>query len=1720
MPEETTTAAQDAPGSATYEVIRQRLEARASELQEKSSALDALRRTVFGSVGYALLQGDRITTSHNCVPQDMVEIGEGTFLFGFNVRFGLKNETALGDVFAVYRRDEASGSFQEVEPTLLQDPKFLTDFARIYRVYEHATFRKFSVAEGSLYMVFRTGAAEGDIAAFRWEILGDSLSYADGRAETDYRRIGFPPPHNFRWAIPDRDSYRYGDFPHISIEDRVFVECVGGHLTIKIEDNTKTGEGIYAEPVEDKRQKVDDAEIAYAVLGHLILLKVRPYKEREARYFIFNEKLGEVVRVDSLGHSCAALPEDQGLIFPDGTYLGTGELKLFGGQGDHHVLERIVHSPNGEDSLYVFYSAASGEYVLLPYRLIEQKIVERITCHGFSLFPDGQLLLFRADPEPQKHHTIQLRQTPFYVAGREPDGQRDAFLYQVGNKEVVRCLAECHEVLTLVRREEPYVELYADLVKRCGAMLDSYPWMSHKDCEGLDEALRGVREAADRAVDEFDNLLRLRQEAARSLDEAAARCTARFEEIRRAPLQALDEFVVHLAALRTLTGELMTLREVRSIDIQRVAALEESVSVELASLSKTCVEFLLKPHALDPYREKAEDHLAAAARVARVAEAVTIEEAVGETARALEMLIEIVNGLQIEDATETTRILDGITSIYTTLNQARGELKNRRQSLGATEGAARFDAQMKLLGQSAASFLDLCDSPSKCEEYLNKISVQIEEMEGAFSDFEDFLVAIADRRVELTEAFEQRKVALVEARSRKATALQTAADRILKVIGNRLANFSTPQEIHTYLASDPMVAKVRKTADQLMELEDSLKADDLTTRLKSLGQEALRQLKDRQDLFAGGPGVIRIGRHEFHVNTQPLDLTVVHREGRQFLHITGTRYFDPIDDPDLLATRAVWDQELVSENASVYRSETLARRMLEALEADPSCDLDAIRNQPDEITLTAIQEFMAGRYQEGYTRGIHGIDAAKIFSALLEARLDLGLARFRPEVRAMAVVFWSQFCDKETRKLWQARTKGFGECNRVFPGDPVQVAYIRELGRLLEAFARETGLFDPSGAAEAAEYLFLELTAHDSFVCSREGEELVSAFRAHLVSKGAEAAFEAAIAAMSAHPVGRLDLIRDWLRGFLRNHPAGTASLEEAAALLFCGDATPRRVIAGVTGRRIEGCKGGHPRIKEGVYPFDYLDFQARLDAFERDVVPLFQRYHQLKHEHIEKERAAFRLSELTPQVLTSFVRNQLIDKVYLPLIGDNLAKQMGAAGDAKRTDRSGLLLLVSPPGYGKTTLLEYLASRLGIHFVKINGPALGYGTKSLDPQEAPNAAAREEINRLNLALEMGDNILLCIDDIQHCSSEFLQKFISLCDAQRKIEGVWRGQARTYDLRGRKVVVAMAGNPYTETGQRFRIPDMLSNRADTYNLGDIVGGNDAWFKASFLENAATSNSTLAPIATRSLNDLRTFLQMAESGDRDPSGFEANYSPREIEDVLSVLKKLLSVRDVVLAVNLEYIRSAAQSDEFRTEPAFKLQGSYRNMNRLAEKILPILEDQEVQAILLDHYRNESQTLTSDTEANLLKLRELLGILTESESLRWGEIKETFRRNQVTRGGEDDPAARVVAQLYTLGTGLDGLRQTLAEGLAPSDGADIESRMRSILHEYEMIHATLASIQDLSIQQRDALEKAREELAFRAKQGVIEVNLTDEMLSNQQAFLDHFQKVLAARRSGET
>lgn len=567
---------------------------------------------------------------------------------------------------------------------------------------------------------------------------------------------------------------------------------------------------------------------------------------------------------------------------------------------------------------------------------------------------------------------------------------------------------------------------------------------------------------------------------------------------------------------------------------------------------------------------------------------------------------------------------------------------------------------------------------------------------------------------------------------------------------------------------------------------------------------------------------------------------------------------------------------------------------------------------------------------------------------------------------------------------------------------------------------------------KVATYVFKERARSEHFIVSPEAAELQEEFLKYLKDKKASGKYDNSIFALKDKPVEQFQLIRKWLHAFMEQLKIDHYEdyLNEAAVLLMTGTFDKKKVVETHTKKEISGLHGEHKVIDGDKYQLDYNAFITKMEAYQRSIIPNYQAFTNLKKELTNKYRRQMRLEEFKPRVLSSFVRNQLIDKVYLPIFGDNLAKQIGTAGENTRTDRMGMLLLISPPGYGKTTLMEYIANRLGLIFMKINGPAIGHQVTSIDPSDADNMAAKQELEKLNLALEMGDNVMLYLDDIQHCNPEFLQKFISLCDGQRKIEGVYKGVSKTYDLRGKKVCVVMAGNPYTESGDKFQIPDMLANRADIYNLGDIIGDTEDVFKLSYLENSLTSNSVLAKLAGKSMKDVYTLIRWAETGSREGLNFEANHSPEELNEYVTVLKKMLRVRDVVLKVNIEYIRSAAMADEYRTEPAFKLQGSYRNMNKLAEKVVPIMNEKELETLLLSHYEGESQTLTSGAEANFLKLKALMEAQTEEEQARWNEIKKTFNKNKVLKGmDESNPMVQVLAQMQSFTESVDGIKEAI-------------------------------------------------------------------------------------------
>ncbi|MGI5492104.1 DNA repair ATPase [Microtetraspora malaysiensis] len=1682
--------------SSTYEVLRDRLATQAKEVLRRTEELNARRLEVFGGADFRLLGTARVRTENNCVPRDSVSLGE-VMLFGYNVFIGLKSGTTPRDVFSFHRftRDGDAFRFDEV-PGLFDDPAFERDFAELYRYYSETRLLQLRRLEGRLLAVFQTGPQ--DIRVLRWSVATDgTVRYVDNRGERDHV---FPPSHDFEWIETTRDDHVLGRHPHISIEDEVFVETVGGDLTIKIENNTETGEGIYREPVVEPLQSLADADVHYARVGPLILLRVRPYNEKEWRHLVFNTRTRKVERLDGIGQACQRLPEDQGIIFPGGYHLTTGVVKTFDLDVAELEFERVIRSPNGEDVLYVFHARAEGRSLLLPYNVIRKEVSNPITCHGYSLFEDGTLVYFRTPApvaseqsrtvreEPTRVHLMQIWQTPYvsdvFEAAR-PVGTGP--LERIGNADLVRGISDCLSVVRMADAMEPSVPVFEGLIAACVRIADQYHWLDEHD---LRSAVGAVRATAEQVLDEFERVESLTAQAAAALDEAAENVGLLVRQVRGEAPASAGEWVARLAELRRAQGRLATLREVRYVDVERLDTLAGEFDAEIAEAARRAVEFLQGADAFTGYHAEVDRLTAEAQAIGTVAESGPVTERLAGQTEGLEVLTEVVGGLDIADATVRTGILERVAEVLAGINQARATLAARRRELLAGEQRAEFAAEFALLGQAVSAALALADTPESCDEQMGRLLLRLEDLESRFGDFDDFVAKLEARRGDVYEAFSSRRQTLLDARARRAERLVASSGRILESVHRRAGSLGSIDEVNTYFASDPMVAKLRAVADELRSLGDQVRADELDGRVKAARLDAGRALRDRLDLYADGGETIRLGRHLFSVNTQPIDLTMVPVDGRMAFAITGTDYRSPVDDEAFHSTRAFWDQVLVSESPEVYRAEHLAASILDLAEAGSGGGLTL-----DELHAAVaggglpdlVRRLAETRYDEGYERGVHDHDAAAILGALLPVYARAGLLRFPPSARAAAQLLWTFGAGEAQREAWTTRARSLARARSLFrrradtagvpdapAGDAVRddgvggaIGELRaELASAIAAFLRDRGV-RLDDAEPAGDYLFDELAvsgagspgtgadepedaaAGPRFTTGPLARRLVERFRETL--GGSAAQFDAELRALGDDLAARHQLVTAWLTAFLGTSPdlvsplrsgavrregdwTGTAAdaragdLAEAVAVLLCD--LPRREVSVSLTVTVEGLLGAHPRLNGRTLTLRLDEVLARTRRFRTERVPAYRGYQKRRGELLDRERVRLRLGEYRPKVMSAFVRNRLLDQVYLPLIGDNLAKQLGAAGEGRRTDQMGLLLLISPPGYGKTTLMEYVASRLGLMFVKINGPALGHAVTSLDPADAPNATARQEIEKVSFALECGNNALLYLDDIQHTSPELLQKFISLCDAQRRMEGVWNGGTRTYDLRGKRFAVCMAGNPYTESGQRFRVPDMLANRADVWNLGDVLSGREDLFALSYVENALTSNPVLAPLSTRDPADIELLVRLAR-GDADVRADQLThpYQKVELDQVTAVLSKLTRIQRVVLGVNQAYIASAAQADASRTEPPFRLQGSYRNMNKLVERIVPVMNDTEVEALIDDHYAGEAQTLTSEAEANLLKLAELRGRMSDEQRRRWAEVKAGYLRARALGGDEDDPMVRAVGAIGLLADRVGGVERAI-------------------------------------------------------------------------------------------
>lgn len=1634
-------------GSA-FETIQRRLKEQGGQLREQVSGLNQAREEVFGSAGMNVLGRARVRTENNAIARDVVRLGD-KLLFGFNLQLGLRKSLAVEDVFRLYHLNDGDSGFEmteaAIEGSFLTDARFATDFRELQQYYNTATLSQLVILKGMLLMAFRIGDKLDDLRVFRWELKpdGNVNRYVDNRGERD---LTFPDRFSFPWKTVGRDSQVQGRSPHLNIADTLFVDNLRGNITFKVENNTATGEGIYQDAVESDSQSLDDASFDYADLGEILLVRILPFNEKHWRYYLFNRTQRKVERVDAMAGSVASLPDNHGLIFPSGYYLTTGELKTFQIPEGDFRLKRTLRSPNGEDMLYVFYEQLTGQVILFRYNLIRKQADVPLIGHGFALFENGHLVVFNADNEPTLVHPLQVWETPFTSESFHARASvaNDSELARIGNPELVRGIAELNTVVTLVDSSSASERHFTSLIRTVDRVLDQFFWLSGRQEEvlfsGLHQHLTTIRGTAELVLDEYEKVQSIRAQTKTAINDVAEAQGILMRDLKPDSWKAPDQFVSYLARLREHRGRVRTLNDRRYADKARIETLESDLADAEERLTERTFRFLASAEALDGYRKTLTELQTDLAEADTRDALRKIVDRYRELTSGLDMIQGMLASMAGDDAALETAITDNISGIYATINQQRSEAELRLKEQGSAEARAQFAARLRLFEQSLANGVSSLTDVRECDGLMTRMLDQLQELESQFGEYDEFLAAILEQRENAHESIEARRQQLQDQQQRRVTTLTDAAERILRNVTRRTERFASPEELHAFFASDAMVARLRSMAKELRELGAAMEADDCLGQLKAAQDTALRSVRDKADIFEDGGAVIRLGKHRFSVNQQELDLTLIPRDDHVLLHLTGTQYYERLDEPELDRLRGYWNMSQPSESDRVYRAEYLAALVIE--EFRQASDLPVNVADLNELT-DYIRKFASPRYREGYEKGIHDHDAALVVSTLWPAIQSAGLLRFSPKARALAMLYWAEVARQDlAAQQLRSRCLSAGILSRMMQSNELLYSLEQELAPQMSEFVAHHQLaLAEKGSAErtliesAAQYLVQQLAEeNEQFDITRYAGELAAGFTESLKRDNQFAQYQQALDVVSGQPAARWTIAQHWLKAWMGKTDQQHLMhyLPEVVAVLNVGDAIKTGVRSVELAFHVDGLLGQHSRINERTLSLQLDEFDERLRYHRQEIIPGWQQLQEVRHKVLERWRDQLRLEEFRPRPLSSFVRNKLISESYLPIIGDNLAKQMGTAGEDRRTDQSGLLMMISPPGYGKTTLMEYVANRLGLIFMKINCPSLGHDVTSLDPEKAPHSTAEAELIKLNLALEMGNNVMLYLDDIQHTHPEFLQKFISLCDGTRRIEGVWRGRTRTYDMRGKRFCVVMAGNPYTESGEVFKVPDMLANRADIYNLGDVLSGMEHAFALSYIENSLSSNPVLAPLATRGMADFYRFADLAEGKSVADSDFEHDYSAAERDEIVSLLKKMIRVRETVLRVNQAYIASSAQAEAYRTEPTFKLQGSYRNMNKLAEKLSPIMSEDELEALIDDHYQGESQLLTQGAEENLLKLKQMRGTLSEAEAARWQSICEEYRRRQQA-GGDEETGVKVVRQLGLISEHMQQLGQQLVAGM---------------------------------------------------------------------------------------
>ena len=1045
---ETTTSDGTPAGASSYDLLVGRLRETGVALRAAAATLNDQRAAVFAARPMTLAEAERFRTETPSTPTDLVVVGDLALLAHDPAVSGKRS---VSDLFTLYRLERIGDADWDVLPLapgspgwFLADPSFGRDFEELVTYYADARVRALQLVDDTLLMVFRIGDELSDVRVLRWRLADGTAHYLDA-----YGELAPDAPDDVDWRTVGREAITAGREPVLDLDGLVMLDLQGGEVVARVPDPVSGPRVVHREPVDEPGQDLAELRVRTARVGDLMVIGLTPYREPHERFYVYNRLTGALTRDDGLAGGVRTLPGGQGVVFPGGYHLGNGEAHTYleAAAGTWRFHQRIV-APNGEDVLYAYDDPTGRRYLLCGYNQVTKTMANPVPAAGYGRYADGTMLVLREAREGTRVHSVGIYTSPYCDPDvYEPPVPTASFFGRVGNPELVAVLGECFALARDVERPGFNEAGFEAITVRCRSLLDTYPWFADAEVAALGEQVRRLGKTAGQILDEFAAVTAARKAAHEAVQHGAAEVAA-YRADAGIELRDTAAFIDRLTAGSILLGRLGGLAEQPYVDAEAVAALRAEATQLHGALAERTLEFLTRDDALVPLADEIAAAEADAGRAPTAQQAGANATRIDEVGQRVVVLTDVVGGLEAVDAPTKTGVLAALADLLARRNAATAAVASRVDALRTTEAGAEFAAAMAVLTQRASAAAASAADPGAVDGALATLEAECETLDARFGDVAEFSAAVADKRDEIYAALTTRREVLASERAARVDRLVRAAQRALAAVADRASHSADLDAFETFFATDSLVAKVARTADELRELGEAGRADELAVALADTRATARRVVVDHAALF-DADGNVRIGPHRFGVNTTPFDLHLTPNaaEDGLELRLTGTDLVDPLPADEVAAIGPAATQIHPSETPTMPRAVFLAFE----LQAAGRTGADA----RDEVQR---------RLDDGFSLGIHDADAARLLDATAEVWRSPGLWIDGTARAAGAGWLLAQGgADRRAldRRLAAVRALGAGRARQ---------RLVDELAPSIAAWAAGEGLAEADGAT-AAGYL-------------------------------------------------------------------------------------------------------------------------------------------------------------------------------------------------------------------------------------------------------------------------------------------------------------------------------------------------------------------------------------------------------------------------------------------------------------------------------------------------------------------------------------------------------------------------------------------------------------------------------------------------------------------------